>query len=388
MDKNTVISFLNKNKDIWQNQTPCFVVDKVSLIDLIKEVKFSLIGEIAYSHKTNPEDGILEVILAEGCSLLISSVEELEKVAIKKGYKKDKIIFQSPSLTREQYKKIRQFGVSRFSVDSIQQLEILLEDIAIGAFLEVLVRINTGVKVSNAELPYSSDSFLGFHISEVMPIFDKLNILRKKNKIKLGIHNHLLSQNTFIDMWEKNLDSIVDFTGKLKKDGVILDSIDLGGGYPVAYHHSVPEVKDIAKVIKAKCEKIRSLYKDIKFVFEPGRKLVAEVVTLVTKVTQTKTFLNEKVAILNCSLYNGAMDTLIVGLYLPVEKVSLKATVGNEKLESYFIRGCTPDSLDVFSKNVKLPNLKIGDFLAFLYAGAYSFSSDFISLKKPPYILI
>jgi len=388
MDKHTVINFLNKNKDKWENKTPCFVVDKSGLTDIIRKVKSSLMGEIVYSHKTNPDNGILEVILAEGCGLLISSVEEMEEVARKEKYEQGKIIFQSPSLTREQYKKIRQFGVTCFSADSIQQLEILLEDIARGTFLEVLVRINTGVKVPDAELPYSSDSFLGFHISEAKPIFDKLNILRKQNKIKLGIHSHLLSQNTFIDVWKKNFNLIVDFVGKLKKDGIMLDTIDFGGGYPVAYHNAVPEVSDIAEAIKAPCDKIRSYYPNIKFVFEPGRKLVAEVVTLVTKVTQTKTFLKEKVAILNCSLYNGALDTLIVGLYLPVEKIGFKPNEKNFELESYFIRGCTPDSLDVFSKGVKLPSLNNDDFLAFLYAGAYSFSSDFISLKKPTYILI
>ena len=59
-----------------------------------------------------------------------------------------------------------------------------------------------------------------------------------------------------------------------------------------------------------------------------------------------------------------------------------------KNLKEYVIRGSTPDSLDVFAKNIKLSELKSGDHIAFFHAGAYSFCSDFLSLKKPQYFLI
>ena len=73
------------------------------------------------------------------------------------------------------------------------------------------------------------------------------------------------------------------------------------------------------------------------------------------------------------------MDTLIVDLYLPVKKIQDKDT---GELKHYVIRGSTPDSLDIFSKDACLPELKKGEFIAFLNCGAYSFGSEFISLRK------
>jgi len=46
------------------------------------------------------------------------------------------------------------------------------------------------------------------------------------------------------------------------------------------------------------------------------------------------------------------------------------------------IRGNTPDSLDVFRKEVVLPELSEGDLVVFFNAGAYTFNADFLALEK------
>ena len=74
---------------------------------------------------------------------------------------------------------------------------------------------------------------------------------------------------------------------------------------------------------------------------------------------------------------------MIVGINLPV-----KALIKNKNLVKYHIRGKNPDSLDFFSKNIKLPKMKIGDYLIFQNAGAYNFSSDFLHFKKPNVLVV
>ena len=79
--------------------------------------------------------------------------------------------------------------------------------------------------------------------------------------------------------------------------------------------------------------------------------------------------------IVNCSVYNSAMDTFVAHIRLLVDG---ELNSG----EPYTIKGITPDSMDVFRYRVFLSNPKVGDKLVFLNAGAYTYSTDFCSLEK------
>jgi ornithine decarboxylase len=380
-------NFLTQNRPKWENQTPCFVVNSEALEKNIHILLNTFKGEIAYSHKTNCHNSIIELVANMGCSFLLSSVEELMSLVRQPNISTDKLIFQSPSLTYDQLQGIRKLGVRRFIIDSEDQLRLLLGNIKSNDnVLELLIRINTGVKVKKPELSYGMDSYLGFPLIKARLALKKLNTLRKKGRIRLGVHNHLISQNTHLDMWKLNLKEITKFVLEMKLEGIRIDSMDFGGGYPVRYLKPVPRLDEISNLITNAQTRISKAYPEIHYIFEPGRKLIAESVLLITQVVHTKKFLSKDVAILNCSLYNHSLDTLIVDLNLPVAKIN--KTFNNAKLKSYTIRGSTPDSRDVFSREVKLHNLKGGDYLVFKNCGAYTFGSDFISLPKAKYIVI
>lgn len=384
MKKNT-LDFFIKNRKKWTSNTPCFVIDKGQLIDVAENIKKLLPGEILYSLKTNNHPFIIKTISSRGCGFLLSSMEEAQKIINCYGMDPKKILFQSPSLTDKQFKKIKSLGISRFVIDSWRQLELMTSSFkGFSQKPELLVRINTGLKVNKPELDYSSDSFLGFPIKEVGKVFEHLNTLRNKDLITLGLHNHLLSQNTYLGMWKKNLNIIGNFVKELKNNNIKLDIVDFGGGYPIEYSSSVPDLEEISRIILKTTKEIKSAYPHIHFVFEPGRKMVGESISLITQVVHVKKFLGNNIAILDCSVYNASMDTLIVNLHLAAKKIE-----DNKKTdEHYVLRGSTPDSLDVFSRKINLPTLNSGDHIVFLHAGAYSFWSDFISLKKPNYIII
>ncbi|MFA6463827.1 MAG: hypothetical protein WCV55_02375 [Candidatus Paceibacterota bacterium] len=377
--------FLASNKKKWELFTPCFVINKKQLNSTVENIQRLLPGEIVYSHKTNPHPFITKTLNHHKCGFLLSSVEESEKIINDSGVDPEKLIFQSPSLTEKQYRKIKSLGISRFIIDSNDQLDLILSSFEnMARKPEILVRINTGVTISHSELSYSTDSYLGFPMSDSLDVFKRLNELRKNNQITLGVHNHLLSQNTFPELWKKNVERITEFVETLRKNGVILDIVDFGGGYPIDYGKKITSFENIAKIITLATKKMKILYPDLHFIFEPGRKVVGESITLITRVIHVKEFLKTNVAILNCSVYNASMDTLIVDLFLPADKI----TRTKKTVRKYVIRGSTPDSLDVFAKEIKLSELKPGDHIAFFHAGAYSFWSDFISLRKPTYLVI
>ncbi|OGI13932.1 MAG: hypothetical protein A2878_01235 [Candidatus Moranbacteria bacterium RIFCSPHIGHO2_01_FULL_54_31] len=388
MDEERIGSFLLESKTSWEEESACFVVDSRKLVENINALKTFLKGEVVYSYKTNPDLRVAEIVSSQGCGFLFSSVEELENISKLACFEKNKNIFQSPSLTKKQFLTIREIGITRFVVDSQDQLNLMLENMDGNEVIELLIRINTGIKVNNPELSYGEDSFLGFPLSEAIEVLKKLNPLREEGKIRLGIHNHLISQNTYLDMWGKNTQTMADFVDDLKKESITIDVVDFGGGYPVEYFHIIPELSDIGRIIYKAQTRMTSAFPNLKYVFEPGRKLVGESVTLIGKIAHIKKFHDTQVAVLSCSLYNCSIDTLIVGLFLPVIKLDYKKDNNKLKKEIYVIRGSTPDSLDIFSRGVDLPQLKSGDYLAFLHAGAYSFGSDFISLSKPKHLIV
>lgn len=380
-------SFIRKFRHKWENETPCFGVNLKALERNIRGLKNTLKGELAYSYKTNCHEEIIRLVADHDCSFLLSSVEELNNLTRQSNISAEKLIFQSPSLTGEQFNKIKKAGVRRFIVDSGDQLELLLSGMkSTDNIFDLFIRVNTGLKVKKPELSYGMDSYLGFPLKEAGSVLKKLTALRKKDRLRLGIHNHLISQNSYLNIWKQNLKTISDFVLEMKAEDVRLDAVDFGGGYPVKYLKPVPTMDEIAGVIKTAQERISKAYPEMDYIFEPGRKLVAESVLLITQIVHTKKFHDKDIAILNCSLYNHSLDTLIVNLNLPT--TTIRKRNGNGKLKSYTVRGSTPDSRDVFCREVFLPNLKAGDHLVFLNCGAYSFGSDFISLAKAKYIVI
>jgi len=380
--------FLLKNKARWEDESACFIIDTKKLVSEITALKESLKGEIVYSHKTNPDFNVAEIVASQGCGFLFSSVEELENIAKLACFEKDKNIFQSPSLTKNQFLRIRELGITRFVVDSQDQLGLMLKNMSGGEVIDLFIRVNTGIEVNKPELSYGMDSYLGFPMAEAMSVLKYLNPLREENKVRLGIHNHLISQNTDLDMWEKNTQLMADFVDDLKKENVQIDFVDFGGGYPIEYSKPVPELSAIGNIVYKAQERMTDAFPDMKYIFEPGRKLIGESVALIGKIVHIKKFLHKKIVILGCSLYNCSMDTLIVDLFLTAIKLDCGGDNRGLDKENYIIRGSTPDSLDVFSRGVELPQLRKGDFLAFLHAGAYSFGSEFISLSKPKNIIV
>jgi len=381
----TELNYIIKNKGKLVNNTPCFVLNKKQLQDTIENIKKLLPGEILYSFKTNSHPFIMKTVASKGCGFLLSSMEEAQKLINDYGINPEIILFQSPSLTEKQFRKIKLLGISRFVIDSWKQLELITSSLrGFAEKPELLVRINTGVKINEPELSYSCDSYLGFPLTEAGKVFEHLNEMKNKDLITLGLHNHLLSQNTYLETWKTNLNVISDYVQELKNKGIGLDIVDFGGGYPIEYSTPVLSLEELSRLISNTTEKIKTIYPNIRFIFEPGRKVVGESISLMAQVVHEKKFLDHNIAILDCSVYNASLDTLIVNLHLMAKKIE----ADKEECEDYVLRGSTPDSLDVFSKKVSLPKLSSGDHIVFMHAGAYAFWSDFISLKKPNYIVI
>jgi ornithine decarboxylase len=314
------------------------VLEQYNLID-------ELCDEVVYSFKTNLEVG---KILEENtdCCFAVHSIESLAKIK-----NREKVWFFLQGNIGEN------LGVNRFVVDNESDLIKLLdhienEDIKIDLALRLKLRENT----------IHTGKYFVFGMSS-----KKINYwvekLRDNDKINsLGIHFHRKTQNVSEwDLKEELEDALTKET--LEK----IDFLNIGGGIPCNYkNYNVNVLDEIFNKIK----ELRKWFKGRLFI-EPGRFIAAPSVKLEVEVKNV----DGKNIVVDCSIFNSAMDTFLLNTRLKIETEL-------EEGKDYTIKGCTPDSLDIFRYNVKLKNVEVGDKLVFLNAGAYNFHCDFCGLKK------
>lgn len=340
-------------------EKPKFIVYKKKVIEQYEKLK-NLGLTISYSLKTNPEIGkILEK--ETNCFFSIHTLNELKRLDDKN---KSRIIFLCQALNEEEISFLIGSGVRKFVVDNLTDLDLLLNYLdktnkKIDLFLRAKLKENT--------IFTGKYYIFGLNSKEVN---EKISVLREnKNIEKLGVHFHRATQN--IAQWSLKYEISQILTSEnLEK----IDYIDIGGGFPIKYRNSNDSsIQDIFSKIAEFKEYLKN-YK-IEIICEPGRFISAPSVELECSIIG----INDNNLVVNASVYNSAMDTLIVPLKLLVKGELQEKDKG---YKDYVIKGITPCSQDIFRYNVMLKEPKIGDKIVFLNAGAYNFATDFCDLDK------
>jgi ornithine decarboxylase len=152
--------------------------------------------------------------------------------------------------------------------------------------------------------------------------------------------------------------------------------INMGGGFPAAYTQPTNDLGEYAAEIK------RYLIDDFgddlpKIILEPGRSLVGNSGIVISEVVlisrKNNTALNRWVY-LDTGKFNGLIETMDEAIKYPI--VTSKDLPGGKEAE-VILAGPTCDSMDILYEKSKyrLPvDLKVGDRLYFLSAGAYTAS--------------
>jgi ornithine decarboxylase len=185
---------------------------------------------------------------------------------------------------------------------------------------------------------------------------------------KLGIHIHRKSQNT--SEWEIQ----EELEDSLTKESLErINTLNLGGGLPVKYRSYNDNSKEYIFQKLTNTKNFLDQH-NIQTIIEPGRFLAAPCIKLETEIIQVQ----EKNLIINTTIYNCALDNILTGTKMLVEKEIPE----NQNGQHYLIKGNSPCRDDIFRYKVKLQNPKVGDKIIFLNAGAYNYTTDFFGYKK------
>lgn len=153
--------------------------------------------------------------------------------------------------------------------------------------------------------------------------------------------------------------------------GMRLDTLDIGGGFPVAYDAPVSSIEEVAASLRPVLEP-HSGRLDI--LAEPGRVMVAESMTLVTAVVGMAERGDGRWYYLDDGAY-GSYSHVIADQIRPLVLAEKELRDGPSDTASHrwaTLGGPAYDSSDVIAREVLLPELAVGDLLVSPAMGAYT----------------
>jgi len=333
-----------------------FILSKKKLLEQVNILK-NLNLKISYSYKTNKEVGDVLQDLTD-VDFSIHAKEEINKIK-----NKNKIWFFIQAESEVELKEILNMGIKNFVVDNEVDLQRILTIIG-----KTKKKINLSLRMKFQEHRIGTGRYFVYGMPS-----KKINeiILAIKNNPyieRLGVHIHRKSQNT--TEWEIKSEIEDSLT---KKSLERINFLNFGGGLPSNYKSYNSNLMDyIFKKIEEAKEFLEKY--NIESYIEPGRFLAAPCIKLETEIVQ----IQEKNIVINTTLYNCALDSLLTGTKMLV----LGELKENENGEDYLIKGNSPTRDDIFRYKVRLNSPKIGDKIIFLNAGAYNYTTDFFGYKK------
>jgi len=338
---------------------------------------------VCYSVKANSNLAVIRSFADEGSGFDIVSGGELYRV-MKAGADPGRVVFSGVGKTAEEMAAALKAGILMFNVESPAELRLL--DAVAGRLKKkarFAIRVNPDVDPKTH--PYISTGLrknkFGIEKEEAIReyVFARNNL---KNVVPIGIDTHIGSQLTRVGPFVHALKKTVRLVRRLRKEGIAIEYLDMGGGLGITYDTESPPAPE--RYAEAVMRETSAL--DVTLVFEPGRVLVGNAGILVTRVLYVK-----KTPEKNFIIVDAAMNDLArPGLYGSYHAIEPVRRHGGAKRMTVDIVGPICETGDFLARERVVEEPCEGDLLAVRSAGAYGYtmSSNYNSRPRAPEVLV
>lgn len=313
-------------------------------------------GETFYAVKANPSDWVLDALWAAGVkSFDVASDNEAALVHSK--FPSAQLAFMHPVKSRRAIgRAFHDFGVKTFALDSEDELNKILAETGFAKDLTLVVRF----AVSGDGAAYPLTRKFGVTAEEAPALLRKARQVSEEN---LGVSFHVGSQCMRTDAFRTAMDMV---NRAILEAGVLVDVVDVGGGFPAIYPGMTPPpMLDYVSAIKAGFEDM-FVAQNAKLWAEPGRALVAEAGSTVTRVELRK----GDALYLNDGAFGTLFDATHLNWAFPAKL--LREQPSRAKLAPFRLYGPTCDSMDAAAGPFMLPaDIQEGDLIEIGSLGAY-----------------
>ena len=335
-------------------------------------------GKSLYAVKANPSPDLLQVLWDNGVTHYdVASIAEVRLVrATLPGAT---LCFmhpvKAPSAIREAY---RQHGVRTFSLDSVEELEKIVEacrddEGELAQDLRLCVRLRVSSEYSELSLA----SKFGCDLTEAPALLQQA----RQHADWLGVCFHVGSQAMTPFAYVQALERVRIAIGEAS---VVIDMIDVGGGFPSVYPGmEPPPLGDYFQIIHQNFYNLPIAY-NAELWCEPGRALCAEYSSLIVKVEKRR---GEELYI-NDGAYGALFDAAHVDWKFPVR--ALEDDLIKPDMDFAFY-GPTCDDADYMQGPFVLPeDIQAGDYIEIGMLGAYgaAMKTDFNGFGAADRVLV
>ncbi|MBL8558892.1 MAG: type III PLP-dependent enzyme [Hyphomonadaceae bacterium] len=314
-------------------------------------------GEIFYAVKANPSPWVLDALWESGVrGFDVASEAEVRLISERFG-KDAKLAFMHPVKSRRAIgRAYLDHGVRTFVLDTEEELQKILVETNGAKDLTLMVRL--AVSNDGASLPLASK--FGASAQDAPELLRKA---RGATEEMMGISFHVGSQCMRPLAFKA---AMLDANRAIIKAGVVVDIVDVGGGFPAIYPGmEPPEMGAYMREIRTTFEEMFVAQNAVLWA-EPGRALVAEAGSIVTRVDLRK----GDALYLNDGAYGNLFDATHVQWPFPVKMI--REGGSRAKLAPFKFYGPTCDSMDAAQGPFMLPaDIREGDHVEIGMLGAY-----------------
>lgn len=316
-------------------------------------------GHVLYAVKTNPAPWALDAVHRGGVSHFdVASAAEIELVAQR--FPGCRMSFMHPVKSPEAIRRAyHEFGIRDFAFDCDAELDKILRATGNAGDLRLLLRL----AVDNSHSCLKLTVKFGAEPEEAVALLHRARLVARS----VGVTFHVGSQTMDPSAYVAAMDRAA---AVIRKAGVIVDVLDVGGGFPSAYPGMVPP--PLARFVEAIEERFETMpvAENCELWCEPGRALVATSASVVVRVELRK----GRALYINDGTYGGLFDAGTPKFVYPTR---LLRTTGPfmDALEPFTLFGPTCDSIDTMPGPFYLPDsVREGDYIEIGMLGAYSAS--------------
>lgn len=318
---------------------------------------------VAYSVKANSNIAVLKILADEGAGADVVSGGELQR-ALRAGVPPEKIVFSGVGKTRDEMTAALNTGICQFNVESAPELEAL-DAIArgLGQRAPVALRINPDIAAGGHEKISTgrAENKFGVPWARARALYARA---RDMAGIEIkGVDVHIGSQIADLAPFEAAFKKVVALIADLRADGCAIERLDLGGGLGIPYGEGAtpPHPDAYAQMIRRVTKTL-----GVQLIFEPGRMIAGNAGILVSRVIYIKEGEGRRFLIIDAAM-NDLIRPALYDAYHDITPI-IKT---NASIALFDVVGPVCESSDRFAKARRLPELKAGDLVALMSAGAY-----------------
>ena len=389
IDAGLTVAGLDPAALIRDHGSPLYVYDLDVVTERVAMLRAAVPDavELAFAVKANPSPAILRRLASLGVGADIASAGELAAVT-RAGFDMRRVIFTGPGKTDAELAAAIRSGVRAITIESLEELDVLLELAPLaGRHQGLVLRLTAEEASRGAEgtpiIGAGGASKFGLLRDELDEAVDRLLLAGAIGGP--GAPYELLGLHAFGASNVRDADRLLDgirwvaaqAQDVAQRHGQRFRLLDAGGGLGIPYadDETPLDLHRLGQGIAAELATWSALpgLADARLLLEPGRFLVGPAGAYLTRVVRTKSRGGRTMAITDGGIHH-LLRPALVGEAQRIVAVGDAARRTDHTPSSVVGPLCT--GLDVLAVEVNLPDPRTGDLLAVLDAGAYGFTES------------